>query len=281
MSRRPSDDDEDNPQNGLFDDVPESTAEAHARRTDPGTSKLAARVMEISGKAMTIRDAILVDVQTLKGHGITTFEFSEAHPEFERVSVSPRFTSLFRERRIGKRGSRHRPGQTDGATSMIHVLPMYANEMYGAEDEARDKAEAAATQAHTAAIALPPDDEPKPNSPEDLGLVTPTPDPKPPEPEPEPTVTNHAPGVAALPDMRIFVDWLVAQGIPIDRRVSAARCMIVFSGFIREDLKWLCQACRKAGRVPRPETMRKAALARDVAVLRPGGDLETTQKDSG
>lgn len=124
------------------------------------------------------------------------------------------------------------------------------------------------------------DDEPKPNSPEDLGQVTP--------PgqrlygmssmrEPDPPPVNLSSHAIQLEDARVFVDWIKKQSIEIHVDVTPGRVLVVLSGLGLPDLKWLCKAILQAGRAPQPETMKKAVVARDVRVLRPGGDPETTQ----
>ena len=124
------------------------------------------------------------------------------------------------------------------------------------------------------------DDEPKSNSPEDLGLVTP------PGmvygtssmPEPDPPPVNLSSNAIQLADAHKFVDWIWEKEIPTHIDVTPGRILIVLSGMGRPDLRWLCGAILQAGRAPKPETMKKAVIARNVKILRPGGDPEETQK---
>lgn len=123
------------------------------------------------------------------------------------------------------------------------------------------------------------DDEPAPNSPEDLGLVTPAARPYGVEtPEPEKPTSNASSHAVQIPDLRKFVDWVKDQDLPVHADVKVGHCAIAFSGLCVADLRWLCHAIRQAGRAPAPTTMKKAVFARDVSILRPGHDLETTRK---
>ncbi len=130
------------------------------------------------------------------------------------------------------------------------------------------------------------EDEPKANSPEDLGLVTP-PGRKIEKlfgtstmPEPERPPINLAPGVIQLEHARKFCDWINDQELPVHVDVTPGRILVTLSGMGLDDLRWLCLACKQAKRVPNPITMKNAAIARDVRILRPGGDLETSQRGS-
>ncbi len=126
---------------------------------------------------------------------------------------------------------------------------------------------------------LDDDGEPAANSPEDLGLVTPTARPYGIEtPEPEKPTSNASSHAVQVPELRKFVDWIKKQDLPIHADVKVGHCQVCFSGMCVADLRWLCQAIRQAGRAPAPTTMKKAVIARDVSILRPGHDLETTQK---
>jgi hypothetical protein len=124
------------------------------------------------------------------------------------------------------------------------------------------------------------DDEPKPNSPEDLGLVTPPHvfGEKTPEPRKTTNASSHA---LKLPEIRKFVEWIHKQGLPTHADVTVGHVFVALSGMSMTDLRWLCKAIRRAGRAPRPSTMLKAAKARDVRILRPGGDPETVGRRSG
>lgn len=124
------------------------------------------------------------------------------------------------------------------------------------------------------------DDEPKPNSPEDLGIVTPAHVYGKPAPEPDPLPTNASSQALQLPEVRKFVDWIHKQGLPTHAEVTVGHVLIALSGMTMTDLRWLCKAIRRAGRAPRPSTMLKAAKARDVRILRPGGDPDVIGRQS-
>jgi len=245
MTRLPSEPGD--PQSGLFDD-----GNAYARGSDPGTAQEAAQVMTTSGKAESLNQMIRDDLERLGVTGITSWEFSRDHPDAERVSVSPRFSDLYKRRIIGKRGQRRRPGQSGGAPSSIYVLPMHSNEMFGRHDE---------------------DDDPKPNSPEDLGLG---PHSRPPEskaygkrsPGPDPIPHNVATGTIQFDDAKKFVTWLHDQDLPIHEDVTVGHVLVALSGLGVSELRWLCQGIRQAEKVPQPALMKLAAMKRDVAFLR-------------
>ena len=122
------------------------------------------------------------------------------------------------------------------------------------------------------------DDEPKANSPEDLGLVPPASVYGNHTTEREPLPKNLAPCAIDWKAFRLFVEWIHDQDLPIHADVTVGHCMTTLSGLSLEDLRWLCQAIRQAGRAPCPVTMKKAAIARNVRIMRPGGDLEESQK---
>lgn len=123
------------------------------------------------------------------------------------------------------------------------------------------------------------DGEPAANSPEDIGLITPTARPYGVEtPEPEKPTSNASSHAVQVPDLRTFVDWINKQGLPVHADVKVGHCAVSFSGLCVADLRWLCQAIRQAGRAPAPATMAKAVFRRDVSILRPGHDLETSRK---
>ncbi len=122
------------------------------------------------------------------------------------------------------------------------------------------------------------DDEPKPNSPEDLGLVPSAHVYGKPTPEREPVQKTLSPCAIGWKDFRKFVDFIRKEEIPTHVDVTVGHCMTSLSGLGLEDLRWLCQAIRKIGRAPCPVTMKKAAIARRVRILGPGGDLEESQK---
>jgi hypothetical protein len=115
------------------------------------------------------------------------------------------------------------------------------------------------------------DDEPKPNSPEDLGLVTPKPAGEvygKPAPEPDPMPENFARSAIQHDDAIRFRDWIFEQDIPTHAQVTIGGILVGLSGLGPTDLRWLCQAIRQAGRAPSPATMKRAVLTHDVSVLR-------------
>ena len=113
------------------------------------------------------------------------------------------------------------------------------------------------------------DEEPKPNSPEDLGMTKPkgevygTP-----RPEPDPMPVNKCSSAIQWGDARKFVDWVHAQDIPTHARITLGGIVVNLSGLGPPDLRWLCGAIRQVGRAPSPELMRRAVMTHDVAVLR-------------
>jgi len=117
-----------------------------------------------------------------------------------------------------------------------------------------------------------PDEEPKPNSPEDLGMTTPS-VPKgelygKPAPEPDPLPVNKCSSAISWEDGRKFVAWIHAQDIPTHARITLGGILVGLSGLGTPDLRWLCGAIRQAGRAPSPEKLRRAVMTHDVAVLR-------------
>lgn len=134
------------------------------------------------------------------------------------------------------------------------------------------------------------DDEPKPNSPEDLGAApVGPPDPERPRarrpygrprPDPNPIPVNVASGTIQITDARKFVAWLSDQEFPIHRSISVGTVVVNLSGFTPKDLGWLCRACRQAQVAPAPELMRSALLKRDVSLLR-GSAGEEDEEEEG
>ena len=115
------------------------------------------------------------------------------------------------------------------------------------------------------------DDEPKSNSPEDLGMVTPTPAGEvygTPAPEPDPLPENFCRSAIQHDDAVRLRDWIFAQKIPTHARVTVGGILVGLSGLGRQDLRWLCQAILQAGRAPSPGAMRRAVTTHDVSVLR-------------
>lgn len=106
-------------------------------------------------------------------------------------------------------------------------------------------------------------EDPPPNSPEDLGFVKP--------PPPGTLEKLELPPMSTLPieDANKFLDWLDGQDdVKKSGEISLIAVLEAFSGLSRGDLKWLCGAIHQAGKAPDPGTMKKATLARDVALLR-------------
>ena len=112
------------------------------------------------------------------------------------------------------------------------------------------------------------DDEPKPNSPEDLGQVPPSKSYGEPRPEPDPVPVNIARGTMQPDDARTFIAWVHDQDIQIHAQVTFGHVLADMSGLRPSDLRWLCQAIRQAGRAPAPADMFQATLKRDVGLLR-------------
>ncbi len=137
------------------------------------------------------------------------------------------------------------------------------------------------------------DDDPKPNSPDDLGFGRsslrperpPGVDDRPPaekafgdpSPGPDPVPDNHARSAIQIEDARKFVTWIHDQDIQIHEDVTVGHVVVALSGWGKEALGWLCRACRQAGRAPAPTTMREAWVAKDVGLLRKG-EAEKTDK---
>ena len=117
----------------------------------------------------------------------------------------------------------------------------------------------------------PDPEEPKPNSPEDLGMVPPTPAGQvygKPALEPDPLPENFARSAIQHDDATRFRDWIFAQKIPTHAQVTVGGILVGLSGLGRKDLRWLCQAILQAERAPSPGYMRRAVLTPDVSVLR-------------
>jgi hypothetical protein len=115
-----------------------------------------------------------------------------------------------------------------------------------------------------------PDDEPRPNSPEDLGF---SPTPAGPlygqaRDEPDPLPENFARSAIQHEDAVRFRDWIFDQELPTHAQVTIGWILTDLSGLGQADLRWLCQAIRQAGRAPSPATMKRAVLTHDVSVLR-------------
>jgi len=114
------------------------------------------------------------------------------------------------------------------------------------------------------------DEEPKPNSPEDLGMVS-----RPkgqvygkPAPEPDPMPVNRCSSAISWDDSRKFVAWIHDQDIPTHARITLGGIVVNLSGLGTPDLRWLCGAIRQVGFAPSPELMFRAVTTRDVSILR-------------
>lgn len=122
------------------------------------------------------------------------------------------------------------------------------------------------------------DEEPKSNSPEDLGMVTPNAPPASqaygkPAPEPERLPKNFARSAMQHADAVKFRDWIYSQeDLPTHARVTLGGIVCGLSGLGHSDLRWLCQAILQAETAPSPDLMRRAVLTHDVSVLREDED---------
>jgi len=133
-------------------------------------------------------------------------------------------------------------------------------------------------------------DEPKSNSPEDLGFTKTGPerpagvDDRPPaekafgdpSPGPDPVPRNACSSAIQIHDARKFVAWIHDQDLEIHEDVTVGHVLVSLSGWGSETLGWLCRGCRQAGRAPAPSVMREAWMAKDVGLLRQG---ETKKAD--
>lgn len=133
------------------------------------------------------------------------------------------------------------------------------------------------------------DDDPKPNSREDLGFTKFGPerpagvDDRPPAekafgestPGPDPVPRNMCSSAIQIEDARKFVAWIHDQDFEIHEDVTVGHVLVSMSGLGTESLGWLCRGCRQAGRAPEPWRMKEAAMKKDVGLLRGG---ETTKK---
>lgn len=134
-------------------------------------------------------------------------------------------------------------------------------------------------------------EDPKPNSPDDLGFGRHRPERPPdvdrrpsrskaygtPSPGPDPVPDNHARSAIQIEDARKFVAWIHDQEIQIHEDVTVGHVLVALSGWGKETLAWLCRACRQAGRAPAPVKMREAWLAKDVGLLRPGDESKKAE----
>ncbi len=111
-------------------------------------------------------------------------------------------------------------------------------------------------------------DDPKPNSPEDLGMVPPRQGYGEKSPEPDPIPVNMCSSAMQHTDAKKFVAWILEQDLPIHADVTFGHVVVGLSGLGTPDLRWLCQAIKQAGRAPAPVVMRRAVLSHDVSVLR-------------
>ena len=133
---------------------------------------------------------------------------------------------------------------------------------------------------------LAPDEDPKPNSPDDLGFGRPE---RPPDvdrrpsssrsygessPGPDPVPQNVASGTIQYQDAKTFVGWLHDQDLPTHADVTIGHVLVALSGLGKAELRWLCQAVRQAERIPAPWVMKIAAMKKDVGLLRPENEPE-------
>jgi len=126
------------------------------------------------------------------------------------------------------------------------------------------------------------DDEPKANSPADLGMTLDRPvrpayvDTRAPPgnrygsetPGPDPVPHNVASGTIQIGDARKFVEWVHGLDIPVHADVTVGHVLVGLSGYQSSHLRWLCQAIRQAERAPNIGQMREALRAKDVGILR-------------
>ena len=121
--------------------------------------------------------------------------------------------------------------------------------------------------------AAPIEDDPKPNSPDDLGYTTPsvsvygTA-----RPEPDPMPENFCRSAMQWDDARKFVAWIHARNIPTHAGITLGGIVVGLSGLGVADLRWLCGAIKQAGVAPSPEKLRRAVMTHDVSVLREADD---------
>ncbi len=126
------------------------------------------------------------------------------------------------------------------------------------------------------------EEDPKPNSCEDLGFTKLGPerpegvDDRPPaeksfcqgSPGPDPVPVNVCSSAISWDDARKFIAWIHDQDIPTHARITLGGIVVNLSGLGTPDLRWLCGAIRKVGRAPSPELMFRAVTTRDVSILR-------------
>lgn len=132
------------------------------------------------------------------------------------------------------------------------------------------------------------DDEPKPNSPEDLGTFTPRRERRKPPPhdvahpehpsqrfenqledgEEAPTSWNTATTDLGIQHMRTFLEWCDGKGI--DRAGQTVGTLYMgLNAHSLDNFRWLCTQLGRVGvdRLPPAAAMSKAILARDVSLL--------------
>lgn len=75
-------------------------------------------------------------------------------------------------------------------------------------------------------------------------------------------------------DADVFLDWLTGAGFRFFPEIEKQDVLDAFVGFTNNDLRWLCAALRQTNlgaalkKSPDLAAMRRATLARDVALLR-------------
>lgn len=67
-----------------------------------------------------------------------------------------------------------------------------------------------------------------------------------------------------------FLIWCKGTNYGIDANIANKDVQDAFLGFSIGDLKWICLAINQAKTIPDLATIRRAILARDVAILRSG-----------
>jgi len=121
---------------------------------------------------------------------------------------------------------------------------------------------------------IPDDDEPKSNSPEDLGLGPPRGGSygrrsQPPGGEERAAKrVNMASGTIGRPEAVKLIAWLNDQEFEVHEDVTVGHILVDLSGSTPDGFAWLCRACKQAGQAPEPWRMNKALRARDVSLLR-------------
>lgn len=71
-------------------------------------------------------------------------------------------------------------------------------------------------------------------------------------------------------DADVFLSWASSSGFKFDPQIAIQDVEEAFRGFTDADLRWICKAMLYVQpKKPDLATLRRAALARNVAILRP------------